>query len=385
MSPLAPSTFVRRLSRVRANVLAASLDAFVVSHLPNVRYLTGFSGSAGMLVLLPSRCLLVVDFRYLTAALGLVGELPPNLIAVELADRSYDEALVGVLRRESCVRIGIEAAWLSVSRFNAMSSALAAMPPFPLQSEHPVPALVPTERLVERVRIIKDEAEVETLREAARRLSAVARRLPSIVTAGRRECDIAFDLDVAMRDEGFSRPAFETIVASGPNSAFPHAQPTDRRLRAGDSTVLDFGGVYDGYCVDLTRTVQLGPATEELRRLYHAVEEAHAGAVAAVRSGVRPSAIDAAAREVLQAHGLGAAFGHGTGHGIGLEVHEEPRVAREIPGLPDEPVEPGMVFTIEPGAYVPGLGGVRIEDDVLVTVEGCEILTDAPRRIDIGA
>jgi Xaa-Pro aminopeptidase len=385
MSPLAPSTFVRRLSRVRANVLAASLDAFVVSHLPNVRYLTGFSGSAGMLVLLRSRCLLVVDFRYLTAAQELVRELPPDLIAMELADQSYDEALVGVLRHESSVRIGIEAAWLSVSRFNAISSALAAMAPFPLQSEHPVPALVPTERLVERVRIIKDVGEVETLREAARRLSAVARRLPSFVTAGRRECDIAFDLEVAMRDEGFSRPAFDTIVASGPNSAFPHARPTDRRLRAGDSTVLDFGGVYDGYCVDLTRTVQLGPAPEELRRLYQAVEEAHTGAVAAVRSGVRPSVIDAAAREVLQAHGLGAAFGHGTGHGIGLEVHEEPRVAREVPGLPDEPVEPGMVFTIEPGAYVPGLGGVRIEDDVLVTVQGCEVLTDAPRRIDIGA
>ena len=144
-----------------------------------------------------------------------------------------------------------------------------------------------------------------------------------------------------MHDAGFSRPAFDTIVASGPNSALPHARPTDRSLEAGEPTVLDFGGVYDGYCVDLTRTVQLGAAGEDLRRLYDAVELAQAAAIAAVRPGARPSAIDAAAREVLERHGLGEAFGHGTGHGLGLEVHEDPRVSRSVPGLPDDPVEPG--------------------------------------------
>ena len=362
---------------------AASLDALVVTHLPNVRYLTGFSGTAGVCVLLPSRCFLVVDFRYLTAARELARDLEGAPIAVEAVERTYEEVVVSVLRREQCLRIGVEAAWLSVSRFNAMAGALAAMAPFPLQSDHPVPVLVPTERVVERVRIVKDAGEVETLREAARRLSAIARRLASFVTPGRRERDVAVDLETAMREAGFSRPAFDTIVASGPNSAFPHARPTDRLLEAGEPTVLDFGGVYDGYCVDLTRTVQLGAPTEALRRLYEAVEEANKAAIGVVRPGVRPSAIDAAARAVLETHGLGAAFGHGTGHGLGLEIHEEPRVAREIAGLPDEPVEPGMVFTIEPGAYVPGVGGVRIEDDVLVTAEGCDVLTDAPKRIEV--
>jgi Xaa-Pro aminopeptidase len=146
--------------------------------------------------------------------------------------------------------------------------------------------------------------------------------------------------------------------------------------------VLDFGGVYDGYCVDLTRTVQLGAASPALRRLYDAVLEAQRAAIEAVRPGVRPSAIDAAARDLLTARGLGAAFGHGTGHGLGLEVHEEPRIARATPGLPDDPVEPGMVFTIEPGVYVPGVGGVRIEDDVLVVEGGCERLTDAPLAME---
>jgi Xaa-Pro aminopeptidase len=383
-SPLS-SSVVARLDRVREQLRSAALHALVVTHLPNVRYLTGFSGTAGALVVLPGRCFLLVDFRYLTAADDIMRQLPADLIRVEPVDRTFEERVVAIVGREGCRRIGIEAAWLSVSRFNAMASALAAAVPFPLQSDDPIPVLVPTERLVERGRVIKDTREVETLREAARRLSAIAQRLPSFIAPGRRERDVAVDLENAMRERGFSRPAFETIVASGPNSALPHARPTDRRLAAGEPTVLDFGGVYDGYCVDLTRTVQLGAPTEDLRRLYAAVEEAQRAAIAAVRPGARPSAIDAAARQVLQDHGLAAAFGHGTGHGIGLEIHEEPRVAREIPGLPDDPVEPGMVFTIEPGAYIQGLGGVRIEDDVLVTAAGCEVLTDAPKRIEVPA
>jgi Xaa-Pro aminopeptidase len=364
---------------------AAGVDALVVTHLPNVRYLTGFVGTAGAALVFPTRCVLVVDFRYVTAARDIAAAVSGEAIDVELVDRTYEEAVVAVLRRENALRIGIEAAWLSVSRYNAIAAALASSAPFPLQSDQPLPALLPTERIVERVRIVKDAGEVATLREAARRLSEIARRLASFIVPGRRERDVAFDLDMAMRDAGFSRPAFDTIVASGPNSAFPHARPTDRRLEAGEPTVLDFGGVYDGYCVDLTRTVQLGATTVALRRLYDAVEEANRAAIAAVRPGARPSAIDAAARGVLEKHGLGDAFGHGTGHGLGLEIHEEPRVAREIAGLPDEPVEPGMVFTIEPGAYIAGVGGVRIEDDVLVTAGGCEVLTDAPKRIEVGA
>lgn len=363
-----------RLRAVRANLHAATLDALVVTHLPNLRYLTGFCASAGAVLVLPRACRLLVDFRYVTAANDLVSALG-GLVTVETFDGSYDEGIVDVLRREGCVRIGIEAAYLPVSRFNAISAGLAARASLPVASHTAVPVLVATERLVERARLIKDGAELDILREAGRRLGRLALQVPDLVREGRTERAIAADIDAALRGAGFSRPAFETIVASGPNSALPHARPTDRHVGTGEPTVLDFGGVYDGYCVDLTRTVQLGAMSDGQARLYAAVQEAHGAAIRAVRPGVAASTIDDAARSVLRRHGLGDAFGHGTGHGLGLEVHEEPRIARQSPRLPDQVIEPGMVFTIEPGAYVPGVGGVRIEDDVLVTDTGCEILT----------
>jgi Xaa-Pro aminopeptidase len=350
------------------------VDALVVTHLPNLLYLTGFVGSAGAAIVLHRSCLLVVDFRYVTAAAALAGLLD-GLVRVETFDKSYDEAIVDLLGREQTSRIGIEAAHLPVSRFNAISAGLASRAPLPLHSDLGTPVLVATERVVESARIIKDAAEIAALREGGRRLARVAAGVPGMVREGRTEQEIAGEIELAIREAGFSRPAFETIVASGPNSALPHARPTDRAVKPGDPTVLDFGGVYDGYCVDLTRTVQLGAVSGPLSDLYAAVAEAHQAAIDAVRPGVTSSLIDAAARSVLERHGLGGAFGHGTGHGLGLEVHEEPRIGRPSAKLPDPVVEPGMVFTIEPGAYVPGVGGVRIEDDVLVTDTGCEVLT----------
>jgi len=371
---LQPATVRMRLERVRAHMQAAQLEALVVTHLPNLRYLTGFTGSAGAALVLPRGCSLIVDFRYLTAANDLASALG-GLVTVETFDRSYDEGIVDVLHREGIQRVGIEAAYLPVSRFNAISCGLVTRTALPVGGQASSPALLPTERLVERVRLIKDAGEVDTLREAGRRLGQLARTVPELVRAGRTELAIAADIEAAMRTAGFSRPAFETIVASGPNSALPHARPTERRVEMGEPTVLDFGGVYDGYCVDLTRTVQLGAASARQAQLYVAVQEAQDAAIQAVRPGITASAIDGAARAVLERYGLGGAFGHGTGHGLGLEVHEEPRIARQAPRLPDQVIEPGMVFTIEPGAYVPGVGGVRIEDDVLVTATGCEILT----------
>ncbi len=378
MSYPAAHPAVPRLEGVRDALRSAGLDALLVTHLPNIRYLTGFSGSAGAVVVTDARCLLVIDFRYLTAGRALLERRADRVLELHLAEGSLDGSLVALLQAEQVRRIGVEAAWMPVSRFNRLAAGLSPPEPARRTRSEADPALVPTERLVEQGRLIKDASEVATLREAARRLSAVARQLRDHVRPGRTELDVAADIDDAMRRRGFERPAFETIVAAGPNGALPHARPSDRVLRAEDGVVLDFGGVYDGYCVDLTRTVQLGSGTAEFRRMFEAVTEAHAAAVAAVRPGIRASAIDAAARAVLARHGLAEAFGHGTGHGLGLEVHEEPRIARLVSGAPDAVVEPGMVFTIEPGAYVAGLGGVRIEDDVLVTSDGCDVLTDVP-------
>ena len=381
MSDPAAHPAVRRLLDVRSAMLSDGLDALVVTHLPNIRYLTGFSGSAGVVVVTRARCVLVVDFRYGTAGRALLSRRRDNAVELLQAEGgSLDESLLALLRTEQAVRIGIEAAWMTVSRFERLFAGLrsAGSGQPPAAPDQARPALVPTERLTERGRQIKDADEIATLREAAHRLSAVARELRDYARPGRTESDVAADIDHAMRRRGFERPAFDTIVASGPNGALPHARPTRRALQTGDGVVLDFGGVYDGYCVDLTRTIQLGAGVAEFRRMFEAVVQAHAAAVAAVRPGTRASAIDAAARTVLERHGLGEAFGHGTGHGLGLEVHEEPRIARAVPGLPDAALEPGMVFTIEPGAYVAQLGGVRIEDDVLVTPGGCEVLTDVP-------
>ena len=372
-----------RLTSVRATAAESGLDAVVITHPPNVRYLSGFAGSTGALVIDGERCSLVVDFRYITSARDLrAAHRELALMCVVLAERSEDETIIELLLSTGAQRIGVEAASMAVARFNRLSAALASRAPTPLNSNAPSPVLVAAERLVERSRIIKDAQEVDTLRRAAALLSGVAREaVPGLLRPGRREIDVAAAIDAAMRDAGFERPAFETIVASGPQSALPHARPTPRVLQAGDPVLLDFGGVYDGYCVDLTRTVQLAPSSGEFRRIFAAVAAAHDAAVAAVRPGVLATDIDYAARRVLERHGLGEAFGHGTGHGLGLEVHEEPRISRANPALAPVLLEPGMVFTIEPGAYVPGFGGVRIEDDVLVIPDGCEVLTDVPNEI----
>jgi Xaa-Pro aminopeptidase len=200
------------------------------------------------------------------------------------------------------------------------------------------------------------------------------------VAPGRTEREIARDIDRAIEHAGFERPAFETIVASGPNSAYPHARPTDRSLAPGDLVVLDFGGVLDGYCVDLTRMAAVGSISIAARRLYEAVRDAQARAIASIRAGVSGADVDAAARDALEAEGLGSAFVHGTGHGLGLEVHEGPRLSRAASGASAR-LDAGMVCTVEPGAYVEGVGGVRLEDDVVVTLGGSELLTDAPRDL----
>jgi Xaa-Pro aminopeptidase len=269
--------------------------------------------------------------------------------------------------------VGIEGAHLTVARYEWLRTQSAA--------RGLTLTFTPTSRVVEAVRIVKDEFEIGALREAARRLGQVAVEALTAVAPGDTESAVAARIERALRSTGYERLAFDTIVASGPNAALPHHRAGDRVLAPGDLVVLDFGGVLDGYCCDLTRTVSLGAPSLRARQVYDAVFEAQRAAIEAVRPGATTASIDAAARAVLEARGLGAAFGHGTGHGLGLDVHEEPRIGRARPDAPAVPVEPGMVFTIEPGAYLPGWGGVRIEDDVLVTGTGYEVLTSVPRAL----
>jgi Xaa-Pro aminopeptidase len=363
-----------RHARVRSALEAKGLEALIVTTPANIRYLANHIGTAGTLILTPSDIQLLVDFRYKESVRSRQDSPAacPGLRIVDVPD-SYDEALVSATMASPARVIGIEAGHLTVSRQEWLMRTW--------QSRSADITLRSTERFIERFRAVKDASEISVLREAARRLTTVAETAIDSTRGGMAEREVAAVIETALRRAGYERPAFDTIVASGPNSALPHYRAGDRALHEGDLVVLDFGGVLDGYCSDLTRTVTVGNPSPEARRLHAAVLEAQSAAIDAVKPGVTTAEVDGAARQVLVGHGLGEAFGHGTGHGLGLDVHEEPRVSKPRPEVPPERLEPGMVFTIEPGAYVPGFGGVRIEDDVLVTETGCEVLTSVPREL----
>jgi Xaa-Pro aminopeptidase len=375
MSAAGTAALARRHLAVRQALDGRGLQALVITHLPNVRYLTNHVGTAGLVLLTGEGVHLVVDGRYAEAVRRLQESdhaCPDTTIHVVDGSGSYDEVLAGLLGAVDGP-VGFESAHLTVSRHAWWRTALEA--------RSTRVALEPVEGLVERLRMVKDAAEIAALREAAVRLGPVVAAAFAAVRPGATERRVAAAIDIALAAAGFERPAFDTIVACGPNSALPHHHPGGRVLAPGELVVLDFGGVLGGYCSDLTRTVALGPLDAARRALYEAVREAQLAALAAIRPGVETTAVDAAARAVLTERGLGEAFSHGTGHGLGLEVHEEPRVGRARASAAPTRLEAGMVFTVEPGAYVPGTGGVRIEDDVLVTAAGYEILTDVPREL----
>ena len=371
----APSRYLaERQRRVRAALEARAIDALVVTHPPNIHYLTNHTGSAGVLVLTRTAAHLLADFRY-TEAVRQLQASPhacPGLVVGGVPD-SYDEALASTLAELKPARAGVESAYLSVARYEWLRQRL--------QAAGADVALVAGESPADAARVVKDDWELGALRESAARLQPVVDAAFDAVRPGVAERDVAGVIESAIRRAGFERVAFDTIVASGPNGALPHYRAGDRRLGPGDLVVLDFGGVLDGYCCDLTRTVAVGAPGPDALRVYEAVRDAQAAAIAAVRPGIAASAVDRAARAVLEARGLGPNFGHGTGHGLGLEVHEAPRVTRPRPDLDAVALAPGMVFTIEPGAYLPGWGGVRIEDDVAVTGDGAEVLTTAAREL----
>jgi Xaa-Pro aminopeptidase len=360
----------RRLTFVRDALVRQSLDALVVTALPNVLYLTNFGGTSAIAVILADRLFFLTDSRYALWVEEIRGtryECPG--LELVLVSGAYDAALTRILAAMPSARVGFEAAHLSVHRHAGLAERLGTT------SE--APRLAATEGIVEQARLVKDGYELGLLREAGARLSDVAGKVLRQIGRESTEREVALAIDWEIRRAGFEQSAFDTIVAGGPNAALPHARPSERRFVEGDLIVLDFGGVYDSYCVDLTRMVSVGPPSARARQVHRAVLEAHDRAISAAGPGVSRFDVDAAARTVLAEAGFADAFGHGTGHGLGIEVHEDPRIAMRRPDVDtrNEALVPGMVFTIEPGAYFPGWGGVRIEDDVAVTGTGVELLT----------
>lgn len=338
------------------------MGAFLSVYAPNVRYLTGFTGSSGFLLAGPDRAGLVTDFRYREQASD---EVPADL-PVWIAEDGWRS---GVAERLASVRsggaVGFESDRMSVADRDRLEEAA------------PDVEWRGVEGWVEELRGRKTEGEVDRIRRAARLGDRVLRDVLGRVEAGASERELAAALDYRLRLAGSDGVAFETIVASGPRSALPHARPSDRELREGDLLLIDFGARVEGYCSDMTRVFCLGPPADWQRDLHRAVLRAQEAALEAVSAGTAAAAVDDAGREVLREAGLEEHFGHSTGHGIGLEVHEAPRLAESS----EERLRDGHVVTVEPGAYLEGRGGVRIEDDVVVRTDGAELLTGFSRNL----
>jgi len=350
-----------RHAALAALLEAEGLDALLVTSRPNIRYLSGFSGSAGVAVATRRELLVVTDFRYDEQAHQQCGAAARvEIEGASVWDRLFKElpslGTLGV--------VGFEAHALSVKDAERLS--LAGGPAAAWRWK-------PAGELVERLRARKDPDEVAAIRAAAALAGEALHETLAAVRPGQTELEIAGLLEGALRRHGSEAHPFATIVATGPRTALPHAHTSRRAVAAGEWLLLDFGAVVDGYCADVTRTVVVGArATESQRALYELVAGAQRRAREGVRAGMSGREADALARDPIEARGFGAAFGHSTGHGLGLEVHEAPRLARTA----TDPLPESAVVTVEPGVYVPGHGGVRIEDDVHLSADGPVLLTD---------
>ncbi|MDG2905388.1 MAG: Xaa-Pro peptidase family protein [Acidimicrobiales bacterium] len=357
---LPPLAVADRLDSLRALFDDAGVDALLVTGTTNVRYLTGFTGSAGNLWVDDRRAVLITDGRYSEQAPTQIADAG-TAVDVEVVgggDRSPVSALA-----DGSTRIGLEARSVTWSEQQRLAKLLDDDP-------------VATDGLVEALREVKDDGEVARIATAAAIADRALAEVQPTMVAGAVEADLALALDHAMRTGGASDRAFETIVAAGPNSALPHARPGSRPLADGDLVVCDFGAVFDGYRSDMTRSFRVGgPGSGQEADLLSAVLDAQEAGLALVADGVPLAEVDAACRTSLDAAGLGEAFTHGTGHGVGLDIHEGPAVSSTATGT----LRAGQVVTVEPGAYLGGFGGVRWEDTVLVTTEGHRALTRSPK------
>jgi Xaa-Pro aminopeptidase len=349
------------LMRVASILQKKSVEGILFFTPENIRYLTGFSGSEGYLLAGRDELLLLVDSRYLTQAQEETKGCRVSLV---------DKGMTGVAAPVSSLglkRLGVEAQGISVARFEQLQKGLEKVELVPIKDE------------LERLRGSKTAEEIAWIQKAIQVAEEAWQECLDLVKPGVQEADLALELEYRMKKKGAERIAFDTIVAAGPRAALPHAQPTTRPIEPGDLLLFDFGCRYRGYCSDESCTVIVGRATEEQRHIYGIVKDAHDKAIEQVKPGKRLAAIDAAAREHINHAGHEAHFGHGTGHGVGLAVHEWPVVGKDSPDVAEE----GMVFTIEPGIYIPGWGGVRIEDMVTVTADGCEVLTTISKNLMI--
>lgn len=361
-----------RQLRLGEEIARARYDALLVTHPPNIRYLCGFTGSSGALLLGRGGSVFFTDSRYtqqaktqVSARKVVITRKAPAIAGAEWMNRQP--------RRNGTTRasaLGIEAQYVSVLLRKNLAAALSKnvrlreAPPF-----------------IEQARMLKDADEIAVIRSAVELGAGLFDRALATIRPGVSEVEVAAEMEYAARRSNAEGMSFETIIASGPRAALPHGRASSAAIQVGGFVVCDFGVILHGYCSDRTRTVYVGAATAEARRIYDAVLASQMEAIAAVRPGIKVEQVDHAARKTLQKNGLGKYFTHSTGHGVGLEIHEVPRVAKGQ----QESLQPGMVITIEPGVYLSGRWGVRIEDMVVVTEHGCEVLSPTQKQfIEVG-
>ncbi len=359
---MASSEYEQRRKRVAAGLHERKLDALLVSLSPNLRYLSGFTGSNGALLVLPGKSILFTDPRYQIQA------AQESTCQIRILKGPLVLGLHAAIVKLGVKRIGYEPARMTCDFYEALHSRLSLRA-----------SLEPVRDWIEELRMVKSDAELALIRRSVDTNSRAFEQTIARIKPGIKEQDLAAELEYRMRRLGAEKPSFESIVASGARSALPHAQPTAARLTTGDLVVVDMGAFQEGYASDMTRMLSVGPPGAKAKRLYRAVLEAQLAAIDAVRPGAATARIDSAARRVLKAHGLDREFLHSTGHGLGLEIHEPPRLGKRDKMR----LQVGMAITIEPGAYLEGFGGVRIEDTVVVTENGCEILTPTSKELYI--
>lgn len=353
----------QRLAHLRDALSERGWDAIVVSQPENRRYMSGFTGSAGLLVVAPQKALLLTDFRYVEQA-----RLQSTPFEVLQISNGYGSQLAAVLTELRAATVAFEAAHVSVAEFEGWREKVSDV------------SWRPAESVVESLRTVKTAEEIEAVRRAIRLGDEALEHVLSRLCPGVSERQVAWDLESYMRNHGAEKIAFDLIVGSGPNGAMPHHQTGDRIIQAGEPIVIDMGAVVDGYHSDLTRTVCLGEPDERFIQIHTIVLRAQLAAETALHAGLTGQEADSVAREIIVQAGYGEQFQHSLGHGVGLAIHEGPRLST----VSTDTLQPGMIVTVEPGIYVPGWGGVRIEDMVLIRNDGSEVLTQIGKEWLLG-
>lgn len=352
----------KRINKLRDKLKEKKIEAFLVTKKENVRYLSGFTGTAGKLLITQNDSIFITDFRYLDQA-----EEQTDGCVIEEISSNFIEGFSELLKRKKIRNLSFESQDVNFKMYQELKEKLE------------LDSLNPVESVVENLRMIKDSAEVEQIKKAVEIADQGFEFLLKFIEPGKTEKEVALELEFFMKRNGGEANAFDFIVASGKRGALPHGVASSKKIEKGDLVTIDFGTVYQGYHSDITRTVAVGNPSPKLKDIYQLVLKAQKKVISEIKAGMSCVEADKIARDMIAEAGYKDNFGHGLGHGVGLEIHEGPRVSYTS----EDKLKSGMVVTDEPGIYISGLGGVRIEDDLLITEDGCEVLNSAPKELII--